>query len=61
MRLLSYAYAIVMLGNGFMHVVGSIYFDRVLPGLYSSPLLIAAALFLLIAVADDRSRPAAAS
>lgn len=61
MRPLSYAYAIVMLGNGFMHVIGSIYFGRVLPGSYSSPLLIVAALFLLIVVAGGRSRPAVAS
>ena len=61
MRPISYAYAIVMLGNGFMHLLGSIYFGRVLPGSYSSPLLIAAALFLLIVVAGGRSRVAAAS
>ena len=49
MRPLSYAYAVVMLGNGLVHVLGSIYLSRLLPGLYSSPLLIAAAIFLLVA------------
>jgi len=49
MRLLSSAYAILMLGNGLVHVAGSIYLGRLLPGLYSSPLLIAAAIFLLAA------------
>jgi hypothetical protein len=59
MRALSYAYAIVMLGNGLVHLVGSIYLGRVLPGSYSSPLLIGAAIFLLVATDAGRSPPAA--
>jgi hypothetical protein len=38
----------VMIGNGLVHTVGSIYVGRMLPGLYSSPLLVGAALLLLL-------------
>jgi hypothetical protein len=58
MRPLSYAYAILMLGNGLAHVFGSIYLSRLLPGLFSSPLLIGAAIFLLFAARAAGSRPA---
>jgi hypothetical protein len=45
---LSIGFALVMIGNGFVHTVGSIYVGRMLPGLYSSPLLVGAALLLLL-------------
>ena len=40
--------------NASLHMLGSVYFHRWMPGVYSSPLLLAAALFLL-ASAGSRS------
>jgi hypothetical protein len=42
------AVAIVMLGNGVLHIGASIYRRRVMPGVYSAPLLIGAAVWLLV-------------
>ena len=50
MRPLSYFIGIVMLFNGLLHFVGSVYMDRPMPGVYSSPLLLACAIYLLWAV-----------
>ncbi len=47
MRPLSLVFGAVMLANGLLHVGGSIALARVLPGVYSSPILVAAALWLL--------------
>ncbi|MCL4522718.1 MAG: hypothetical protein M1453_02325 [Acidobacteria bacterium] len=52
---LSYPYGILMLLNGLGHSVGSLYFGRLLPGVYSSPLLIAASVWLLICAARRQS------
>jgi hypothetical protein len=41
------AFAIFMLGNGMLHIGASIYRRRLMPGVYSAPLLIAAAAWLL--------------
>jgi len=40
--------SVIMLGNGLGHIGGSIYFRRLMPGVYSSPLLIVASIFVLI-------------
>ena len=45
---LSFPYGLLMLLNGLGHSVGSIYFGRLLPGVYSSPLLLAASVWLLL-------------
>jgi Protein of unknown function with HXXEE motif len=42
----SYPLAVLMFANGLGHVVGSLYFKRFLPGVYSSPILLAASVFL---------------
>ena len=47
----SYPYGILMLFNGLGHTVGSVYFGRLLPGVYSSPLLLAASVWLLVCAA----------
>ena len=47
LRPVAYVYGIVMAGNGLLHVVGSIYVRRALPGVYSAPILLAGAIFLL--------------
>ncbi len=48
---LSYPYGLLMLLNGLGHSMGSIYFGRLLPGVYSSPLLLAASVWLLVCAA----------
>jgi len=46
---LSYVFAIIMFLNGLAHVVSSIYLRRWMPGVYSSPLLLAVSAWLLAA------------
>ena len=55
----SYPYGVLMLFNGLGHTVGSIYFGRLLPGVYSSPLLLAASVWLLICASKRRTSPPA--
>jgi hypothetical protein len=43
----SYFYGCVMILNALGHIAGSVYFGRMLPGLYSSPLLLFAAIYLV--------------
>lgn len=43
---LSYVYAGIMLLNGCGHFLGSVYMGGAMPGVYSSPLLIAASVWL---------------
>ncbi len=45
---LAYPLGVIMVLNGAGHLAGSIYEGRPMPGVYSSPLLLAAAAFLLI-------------
>jgi hypothetical protein len=40
-------YGAIMLFNGILHIIASSYFQKVIGGLYSSPLLIIASIFLL--------------
>jgi hypothetical protein len=40
--------AVLMVGNGLGHLASSLYMRRLMPGVYSSPVLIAASLFVLI-------------
>ncbi len=47
----SYPYGLLMLLNGLGHSLGSVYFGRLLPGVYSSPLLLVASVWLLICAA----------
>jgi predicted tellurium resistance membrane protein TerC len=50
MKIVSYFVAVVMLFNGIQHLVASVYMQRAAPGVYSSPLLVAAAAYLLVSV-----------
>lgn len=50
MRPAAYAYGIVMAGNGLLHLAGSVYLRKAMPGVYSAPLLLAAAIYLLASV-----------
>jgi hypothetical protein len=49
-RILSYPLGILMLGNGLLHIGGSFYLGRAMPGVYSSPLLLASSIYLLTRV-----------
>lgn len=51
MRPISHVFAGFMLLNGLLHIAGSIYLGRFMPGVYSSPLLIFASILLI-----DRTR-----
>ena len=46
MRPLAYVFATIMFLNGCGHIFGSVYFGRLLPGVYSSPFLLAASVYL---------------
>jgi hypothetical protein len=41
-------FSVMMIGNGLGHVGSSIYMGRFMPGVYSSPFLIAASLWALV-------------
>lgn len=47
LRIVSWPYGVIMLLNGLGHIGGSIYFGRLMPGVYSAPLLLAASVHLL--------------
>lgn len=67
LRPVAYAYAVVMILNALGHTlatffgrtVATIHFPRPAPGFYSSPLLLAGSLYLLVAL--RRSRPSLAA
>jgi hypothetical protein len=40
--------SVIMIGNGLGHIGSSLYMKRLMPGVYSSPVLIAASWFVLI-------------
>jgi hypothetical protein len=40
--------SIIMLGNGLLHIAGSFYLGRLMPGVYSSPILLIASAWLFI-------------
>lgn len=49
MRPISHVFAGFMLLNGVLHIAYSVYVGRPMPGVYSSPLLIAASIALIVA------------
>ena len=48
MRPISYVFAGFMLLNGLLHIAGSFYMGTFMPGVYSSPLLLATSIFLIV-------------
>jgi len=50
MRPAAYVFGLVMAGNGLLHLVGSVYMRKAMPGVYSAPLILGAALYLLASV-----------
>lgn len=47
----AYVFGIVMAGNGVLHFTASLWKRRLMPGTYSAPLILAAAIYLLASVA----------
>ena len=50
LRPTAYVFGIVMAGNGLLHLVGSIRMRRAMPGVYSAPIILAAAGYLLVSI-----------
>lgn len=50
----SYVFGALMLGNGLLHIAGSIRLGRFMPGVYSAPVLLAASVYLLKTVHHQR-------
>ena len=48
MRPISHVFAVVMLTNGLFHIAHSIYMRELMPGVYTSPLLLAASIALIV-------------
>jgi hypothetical protein len=46
----AYVFGIVMAGNGLLHLLGSVYMRKVMPGTWSAPIILAAAIYLLTCV-----------
>jgi len=42
-----------MLGNGVLHIIGSFYLGRLMPGVYTAPLLLAGSAYLLWSLRQD--------
>jgi hypothetical protein len=58
----SYAFGAAMIANGVNHLLSPLYFGRFLPGQFTSPLLIAASIWLIVkARAVARATPSAAA
>jgi len=56
---LAFLFGTLMLFNGLSHIGGSIYMGRLMPGVYSAPLLLAGSIYLLAAACRLRAaRPA---
>jgi hypothetical protein len=49
MRCAAVVFAALMVGNGTLHLGGSLYYNRVLPGTWTAPLLLVAGAWLLLA------------
>jgi hypothetical protein len=56
MFLVSYALGSVMIVNAIGHVAGSVVSRRPMPGVYSSPLLLGGAIFLIISARNHQSK-----
>ena len=48
MVIVAYVFAVFMFLNGTLHLLGSVYLARFMPGVYSAPLLLIASIFLMI-------------
>ena len=57
LRPLAYMFAVLMAGNGMLHIAASISLRSLAPGVFSAPLLLAAAAYLLVSLRRT-ARPA---
>jgi hypothetical protein len=57
LRYLSYALSILMILNGLGHIGASLYWGTFAPGVYSSPILVLAAVALLVSTIQARREP----
>ena len=48
MRPISHVFAVFMLVNGLLHIAHSLYMRQLMPGVYTSPLLLAASIVLIV-------------
>ncbi len=48
MALLAYPLGILMFANGVVHITGTVYMRRLMPGVYSAPLLLVTSAYLLL-------------
>ena len=55
-RMLSYPFGILMLGNGLLHIGASRHLGRAMPGVYSSPLLLVSSIYLLMCIRQRNRR-----
>jgi len=56
MVLLSCVFGFLMMANGLLHIGGSVFMRRAMPGVYSSPLLLMCSSYLLLSVKNYRRR-----
>ena len=56
MFLVSYALGTIMILNAIGHIAGSVMLGRLMPGVYSSPLLLGGAIFLIMATRNHQSK-----
>jgi hypothetical protein len=50
MQPIAYGFGLIMAGNGVLHLAGSVYIRKAMPGVYSAPLILGAAIYLLASV-----------
>jgi hypothetical protein len=50
MQPIAYGFGLIMAGNGLLHLGGSVYMKKAMPGVYSAPLILGAAIYLLASV-----------
>ena len=55
MRPVAYGFAILMMANGLQHIASSIYTGRLMPGVYSSPVLLICSIYLLKRLRNGKS------
>jgi uncharacterized integral membrane protein len=56
MRPLAIVFSVFMILNALGHMVGTLWLGQIVPGTYSSPVLLAAAILLLIATTRNWKR-----
>ena len=60
MKPLSYVLGIIMVFNALIHIIASIYMNSLMPGVYSSPFLLACSIYLLMAAGQVGKKTAPA-